>query len=70
MTYMGTCDSSTCGRFNGSTTKWFKTDQIGKKSDGNTWYQKEILNGNPASVTLLTRVAPGDHLVCHETIAL
>ncbi|KAF8505424.1 glycosyl hydrolase family 61-domain-containing protein [Russula emetica] len=42
MTYMGACDTSTCDKFNGSTAKWFKIDQIGKKSDGNTWYQADI----------------------------
>ena len=42
MTYMGACDTSTCDKFNGSTAKWFKIDQIGKKSDGNTWYQQDI----------------------------
>jgi hypothetical protein len=42
MTYMGACDSSTCDKFNGSTAKFFKIDQIGKKSDGNTWYQQDI----------------------------
>jgi hypothetical protein len=70
MTYMGACDSSTCDKFNGSTAKWFKIDQIGKESDGNTWYQQDIMNGKPASVTLPTQVAPGDYLVRHEIIAL
>jgi hypothetical protein len=42
MTYMALCDSSTCDKFNSSTAKWFKIDQIGKKSDGNTWYQQDI----------------------------
>jgi hypothetical protein len=42
MTYMGACDTSTCDKFNGSTAKWFKIDQIGKESDGNTWYQQDI----------------------------
>ena len=42
MTYMGACDTSTCDKFNGSTAKFFKIDQIGKKSDGNTWYQADI----------------------------
>jgi hypothetical protein len=41
MTYMALCDTSTCDKFNGSTAKWFKIDQIGKKSDG-TWYQQDV----------------------------
>jgi hypothetical protein len=42
MTYMGACDTSTCDKFNGTTAKFFKIDQIGKKSDGSTWYQQDI----------------------------
>ena len=42
MTYMAACDTSTCDKFNGSTAKWFKIDQIGKESDGSTWYQQEV----------------------------
>ncbi|KAH9985297.1 glycoside hydrolase family 61 protein J [Russula vinacea] len=70
MTYMAACDTSTCDKFNGSTAKWFKIDQIGKKSDGSTWYQADVLNRQPISVTLPTQVAPGDYLVRNEIIAL
>ena len=42
MTYMALCDTSTCDKFNGSTAKWFKIDEIGKKSDGTTWYQQDV----------------------------
>ena len=42
MTYMATCDSTTCDKFSGTTAKWFKIDQIGKKSDGTTWYQQDV----------------------------
>jgi Auxiliary Activity family 9 (formerly GH61) len=41
MTYMGACDGSTCDKFNGSTAKWFKIDQLGKKTDG-SWYQQDV----------------------------
>ncbi|KAF8472202.1 glycosyl hydrolase family 61-domain-containing protein [Russula ochroleuca] len=70
MTYMGACDTSTCDKFNGSTAKWFKIDQIGRESDGSTWYQQDVMNGQPISVTLPTQVAPGDYLVRNEIIAL
>ncbi|KAI0291054.1 glycosyl hydrolase family 61-domain-containing protein [Multifurca ochricompacta] len=70
MTYMAVCDTSTCDKFNGSTAKWFKIDQIGKKSDMTTWYQQDVMNGKPISVTLPNDVAPGDYLVRHEIIAL
>jgi hypothetical protein len=42
MTYMAACDTSTCDKFNGSTAKWFKIDQIGKKSDGTTFYMQDV----------------------------
>lgn len=42
MTYMALCDTSTCDKFNGSTAKWFKIDQIGRMSDGSTWYQQQV----------------------------
>jgi hypothetical protein len=70
MTYMASCDTSTCDKFNGSTAKWFKIDQIGKKSDGNTWYQQDVANGGPVSLTLPTQVKAGDYLVRHEIISL
>ena len=42
MTYMASCSPSTCDQFNASNAKWFKIDQIGKESDGKTWYQKDV----------------------------
>jgi Auxiliary Activity family 9 (formerly GH61) len=42
MTYMAACDTSTCDKFNGSTAKWFKIDQLGQKSDGSTWYLQDV----------------------------
>ncbi|KAH9985301.1 glycosyl hydrolase family 61-domain-containing protein [Russula vinacea] len=70
MTYMAACDTSTCDKFNGSTAKFFKIDQIGKEADGSTWYQQDVMNGKPISVTLPTQVAPGDYLIRNEIIAL
>ncbi|KAH9028414.1 glycosyl hydrolase family 61-domain-containing protein [Lactarius hengduanensis] len=69
MTYMAACDTTTCDKFNGSSAKWFKIDQIGRQSDGD-WYQQDVMNGSPVAVTLPTEVAPGDYLVRHEIIAL
>jgi hypothetical protein len=92
MYYMGRCDTSNCDKFNSSTAKWFKINQMGKKSGGDTWYQGDVsayhsplssshapyqhpktrhtVNGSPASVTLPTKVAPGDYLVRQEIISL
>jgi len=41
MMYMAPCDTSTCDKFNGSSAKWFKIDQIGRKPDG-VWYQQDV----------------------------
>jgi len=41
MTYMAPCDTSTCDKFNGSSAKWFKIDQIGRKPSGD-WYQQDV----------------------------
>ncbi|KAH8980197.1 glycosyl hydrolase family 61-domain-containing protein [Lactarius akahatsu] len=77
MTYMAACDTTTCDKFNGSSAKWFKIDQIGRKSGGGDWYQQDVKlkrvqnsERSPVAVTLPTEVAPGDYLVRHEIIAL
>ncbi|TFY57477.1 hypothetical protein EVG20_g8534 [Dentipellis fragilis] len=70
MTYMAPCTGTTCDKFNGTSAKWFKIDEIGKKPDGSTWYQQDVMNGQSISVTLPTDLAPGDYLVRHEIIAL
>ncbi|KAH9980127.1 glycosyl hydrolase family 61-domain-containing protein, partial [Lactifluus volemus] len=70
MTYMGACDSSTCDKFNGSTAKWFKVDQLGIKPDGSTWYQQDVMNKEPVFVTLPDDVSSGGYLIRHEIIAL
>ncbi|KAA1476334.1 hypothetical protein DENSPDRAFT_853605 [Dentipellis sp. KUC8613] len=70
MTYMAPCTGTTCDKFNGTSAKWFKIDEIGKKPDGSTWYQQDVMNGQSISVTLPTNLSPGDYLVRHEIIAL
>ncbi|KAF8269944.1 glycoside hydrolase, partial [Lactarius quietus] len=70
LTYMASCGTTTCDKFNGSTAQWFKIDELGKKPDGNTWYQAEVANGTPVSLTLPTQVASGQYLVRHEIIGL
>lgn len=42
MTYMASCGSTPCDQFDPTGAKWFKIDQLGKKSDGTTWYQADI----------------------------
>ncbi|KAF8266394.1 glycosyl hydrolase family 61-domain-containing protein [Lactarius quietus] len=70
MTYMASCGNTTCDKFNGSTAQWFKIDEIGKKPDGTTWYQQDVMNGSPVTLTLPPNIAPGGYLVRQEIIAL
>lgn len=69
MTYMASCGSTTCDKFNASGAKWFKIDQIGKK-DASTWYQADIMQGDGFDVVLPQNLAPGGYLIRHEIIAL
>ena len=42
MTYMASCGNTTCDKFDSLDAGWFKIDEVGKKSDGTTWYQQDI----------------------------
>ncbi|KAI9058961.1 lytic polysaccharide monooxygenase [Trametes sanguinea] len=70
LTYMASCEGTTCDQFDASGAKWFKVDEAGKKSDGSTWIQQDIMNGETYSMTLPNDIAPGDYLIRHEIIAL
>ncbi|KAI0327461.1 hypothetical protein GY45DRAFT_1257053 [Cubamyces sp. BRFM 1775] len=70
LTYMAACEGTTCDKFDASGAKWFKVDQAGKKSDGSTWVQQDVMNGGTYSMTLPENIVPGDYLIRHEIIAL
>ncbi|CDO73875.1 hypothetical protein BN946_scf185016.g32 [Trametes cinnabarina] len=70
LTYMASCEGTTCDQFDASGAKWFKIDEAGKKSDGSTWVQQDIMNGGTYTMTLPNDIAPGDYLIRHEIIAL
>ncbi|KAI8995251.1 glycosyl hydrolase family 61-domain-containing protein [Trametes punicea] len=70
MTYMASCEGTTCDQFDASGAKWFKVAQAGKKSDGSTWVQQDIMNGGTYSINIPNNIAPGDYLIRHEIIAL
>lgn len=46
MTYLAECTGTTCDKFNPKNAKWFKIDQQGKKSDGQTWVQQDLCMSN------------------------
>lgn len=70
LTYMASCGNTTCDKFNAQSAKWFKIQQVGLKDDGETWFQKDVMNGALADVTIPKTLAPGGYLVRHEIIAL
>ena len=41
MTYMASCGSTSCDKFDSLDAEWFKIDQAGKK-DADTWIQQDI----------------------------
>lgn len=73
LTYMASCGSESCTQFDpiAAKAKWFKIQQVGRKTDGNReWVQSEFLNGTPAVVRLPPTLAPGNYLLRHEIISL
>ncbi|KAG6836581.1 hypothetical protein H0H93_006417 [Arthromyces matolae] len=69
MTYLASCGSQTCDKFDSTTAKWFKIDQQARGSDG-SWAQAAIASGSPASLSLPSNLAPGNYLMRHEIISL
>ncbi|KAG6872078.1 hypothetical protein C0995_013296 [Termitomyces sp. Mi166 len=71
MTYMASCGSTTCDKFDSTQAKWFKIDQQGRKNgNGGDWIQADVMAGQPARVTLPATLAPGNYMIRHEIIAL
>lgn len=70
LTYMASCGSVTCDKFDQTNAKWFKIDQVGRKPNSDEWFQKDLHNGGVADVTIPANIKPGNYLVRHEIIAL
>jgi len=72
LTYMASCGSVTCDKFNQAEAKWFKIDQVGKKPGVNNpeWVQNDLMKGGVASVLIPKNLANGNYLIRHEIIAL
>ncbi|KAJ7230015.1 glycoside hydrolase family 61 protein [Mycena pura] len=69
MTYLASCGSVTCDKFDASKAKWFKIAQEGQDSSG-SWAQAKLDDGSPASVTLPSNLKAGNYLLRHEIVAL
>jgi hypothetical protein len=69
LTYMASCGSTPCNKFDSQTAQWFKIDQVGRQDNG-SWVQQDLMNGGVANVSLPSNIAPGNYLIRHEIIAL
>ncbi|KJA17638.1 lytic polysaccharide monooxygenase [Hypholoma sublateritium FD-334 SS-4] len=71
LTYMASCGSTTCDKFDDTQAKWFKISEDGKTpGDNSTWLQQRLMNGGVANSTIPSNLAPGNYLLRHEIIAL
>lgn len=70
LTYLASCGSTTCDKFDAQTAKWFKIDQVGRAPGSADWVQQSLMSGSLANVKLPSNLAPGNYLVRHEIIAL
>ncbi|EIW75818.1 glycoside hydrolase family 61 protein [Coniophora puteana RWD-64-598 SS2] len=69
MAYLAKCDGE-CSSYNSSNAEWFKISELGLKPGNTTWYQADIMAGEPANVTLPSNLASGQYLLRHELISL
>ncbi|KAM5542299.1 hypothetical protein V8D89_004172 [Ganoderma adspersum] len=69
MTYMASCGSTSCDKFDSLDAEWFKIDEAGKKN-ADTWIQQDIMNGDSYTLTLPSNLSTGGYLIRHEIIAL
>ena len=70
LTYLASCGSVTCDKFNQADAQWFKINQVGRKPNSAEWVQADLKNGGVASVQIPKNLAQGNYLVRHEIIAL
>jgi len=70
MTYMASCGSSTCDKFDATRARWFKINQVGRKDGSANWAQWDVAQGRADNVTIPPTLASGNYLVRHECINL
>jgi len=71
MTYMASCGSVTCDKFDGKNAKWFKIQQVARKTDGSGhWAQQDVMDGAKTVVYIPSTLAPGNYLIRNEILAL
>lgn len=70
LTYLARCDDDDCMNFDSKDAEWFKIDEVAMKKDGSEWEQADLMQEEPAKVTLPSNLAAGSYLLRHEIIAL
>ncbi|ESK93339.1 glycoside hydrolase family 61 protein [Moniliophthora roreri MCA 2997] len=70
LTYMASCGSESCDKFDSSTARWFKIQQVGRKAKGQEWAQADLMQGAVAKLNIPSTIAPGNYIIRHEIIAL
>ncbi|KAF8839802.1 hypothetical protein BDN67DRAFT_731217 [Paxillus ammoniavirescens] len=69
MHYMTKCNGP-CSSYDSTNAEWFKISELGLQPDDTTWYQANIMAGQPATVTIPPTIAPGSFLLRSELISL
>ncbi|KIK96832.1 glycoside hydrolase family 61 protein [Paxillus rubicundulus Ve08.2h10] len=67
--YMAKCNGP-CSSYDSTNAEWFKISELGLQPDDTTWYQANIMAGQPANVTIPQTIAPGSFLLRSELISL
>ncbi|KIJ15796.1 lytic polysaccharide mono-oxygenase [Paxillus involutus ATCC 200175] len=69
MHYMTQCNGP-CSSYDSTNAEWFKISELGLEPDDTTWYQANIMAGQPANVAIPPTIAPGGFLLRSELISL
>jgi hypothetical protein len=73
LSYMTKCNGDCKTYTPSNSTGWFKTSALGLKpgsSEATNWYQADMNNGSPLTVTIPSDLEAGNYLLRHEIIAL
>lgn len=68
MHYMTKCSDS-CSSYDSTSAEWFKISELGPQTSS-TWFQANIMEGEPANVTIPSNIVPGNYLLRSELISL
>ncbi|KAJ3505932.1 hypothetical protein NMY22_g17412 [Coprinellus aureogranulatus] len=69
LTYMASCGSSSCDKFDPKNAEWFKISELGKKPNGD-WYMADVFNGQSTEAKIPSTLKAGNYLIRNELIAI